>query len=959
MSQINFYSSNFEYEKPNLIERSYVRKKDRNNDKIKEKINEVFLSIYEEKFNDILIGRKDLFLQEILKESKNIILKLFPKDKENIDEYFEILKDDIEKKYYTDYNYLNSEWKKYKNNPKSYNILTRFRKHCIHTDDFAYHSCNNKNSKLIEIKNNEINDDILYVICTQCKKCFFSKEINLYCNYCKLEYYSCTLSKTQNPNILPATWEKYHCGGIVNNTMKCIKCQNILYLDLKENYLICLNKKCNFKAKPESIIWNCAICKKDFKSNAKIYNPLEMDYIKKAINKTLLFQEKAYPTELPCCNKNIKELTFFHKEDCDGELYIGNLSDKEIIVCSKCHAMNFYDKFIWICPSCKKKFRNYKSPWGKFFKKKEYILPNLISPPIKKRYDENENEDNDIGKNFIFTSSSFNNLSLNENSFKKNNSKRNQLNYSMGNFNSLKSETDFSINNNSLKKRNRIYLMDILEQRNKNEDDNIICNSERGILKFSSKFRHLKNASHSEKRMMEIFPQEQENNNNFSTNENSSIGGTSNQPSIKIKKITLNLNETFEKVKGVSNEEEESISSNYHNEKSHKTQHTFSKKSSKNYDECTIEEIEKEELDTIIDLDDDDKYLNISMSRKPSNNYKFIRKSNERLDILMNNNRNKERRKSDDSLGDLSSNSEISINFGNILTNPEKLNFIAKEGEIPEFDIEDYEYLDPIGDGSYGKIYLVKNREDNSKYALKKIICHDLKEVKNIQKELELVYSNAHEHLMKIIAIQYKCLDITTYSIYILMELGLSDWNEEIKRRAKKKNYYTENEIIEILKQITEALLFLENQGIAHRDIKPQNILIFENNVFKVTDFGEAKNISDTSQQATLRGSELYMSPMLYNGLKYNQRDVIHNPYKSDVYSLGLCFLYALTLNLNILNDLREIISMKVVNNMISRALKKNYSKKIIELISKMLELDERKRYSFEDIDKYLNENYN
>ena len=68
MSQINFYSSNFEYEKPNLIERSYVRKKDRNNDKIKEKINEVFLSIYEEKFNDILIGRKDLFLQEILKK---------------------------------------------------------------------------------------------------------------------------------------------------------------------------------------------------------------------------------------------------------------------------------------------------------------------------------------------------------------------------------------------------------------------------------------------------------------------------------------------------------------------------------------------------------------------------------------------------------------------------------------------------------------------------------------------------------------------------------------------------------------------------------------------------------------------------------------------------------------------------------------------------------------------------
>jgi serine/threonine protein kinase len=191
------------------------------------------------------------------------------------------------------------------------------------------------------------------------------------------------------------------------------------------------------------------------------------------------------------------------------------------------------------------------------------------------------------------------------------------------------------------------------------------------------------------------------------------------------------------------------------------------------------------------------------------------------------------------------------------------------------------------------------------------------------------------------------------------MELGLSDWNEEIKRRAKKKNYYTEKEIIDILKQLTDALLYLEIQGIAHRDIKPQNILIFENNVFKLTDFGEAKNLSDTSQQATLRGSELYMSPMLYNGLKYNQRDVMHNPYKSDVYSLGLCFIYALSLNLNILNDLREVINMKVVKSIISRALKKNYSMKIIELISKMLELNERIRYSFEDIDKYVSENYN
>ena len=211
---------------------------------------------------------------------------------------------------------------------------------------------------------------------------------------------------------------------------------------------------------------------------------------------------------------------------------------------------------------------------------------------------------------------------------------------------------------------------------------------------------------------------------------------------------------------------------------------------------------------------------------------------------------------------------------------------------------------------------------------------------------------------MKIISIQYKCLDITTYSIYILMEVALSDWNNEIKRRQKLKLYYSEKEIINILNQLNKALLYLENEGIAHRDIKPQNILIFENNIFKVTDFGEAKTLNDTIQNATLRGSELYMSPALYNGLKYNQKNIVHNVYKSDVYSLGLCLIYALSFNQQILTDLREIISMKVMGNMISKSIKKYYSKKMIDLVTKMLDFDEKKRFSFQDIQNYIDNNY-
>ena len=212
---------------------------------------------------------------------------------------------------------------------------------------------------------------------------------------------------------------------------------------------------------------------------------------------------------------------------------------------------------------------------------------------------------------------------------------------------------------------------------------------------------------------------------------------------------------------------------------------------------------------------------------------------------------------------------------------------------------------------------------------------------------------------MKIFNVQYKCLDFTTYSIYVLLELAISDWNKEIKEREKQKKYYHEKEIINILEQIIEGLIFLEKNGIAHRDIKPQNILVYENNVYKLADFGEAKKMKDITIESTLRGSELYMSPALYNGLKYNKKDVVHNAYKSDVFSLGYCLLYAMTLSINILNDIREITYQNMLDLMISKALKIRYSQKIIKLIKNMLKLNENDRFDFMKIKDYLKENYN
>jgi len=292
------------------------------------------------------------------------------------------------------------------------------------------------------------------------------------------------------------------------------------------------------------------------------------------------------------------------------------------------------------------------------------------------------------------------------------------------------------------------------------------------------------------------------------------------------------------------------------------------------------------------------------------------------------------------------------------ITPPDELYKIIKNSQIPFFEIDDFKFIKIIGEGSYGKIYLIHNLTNKTQFALKKIICHTIEEVSMFQKEFELIYKKVHSNIMKIYNIEYKCLDCTTYSIYVLMELAQYDWNTEIKIRNKKMLYYTENEIVCILKQLIKALFYLNKNNIAHRDIKPQNILKFKNNVYKLADFGEAKKLNDSIQEATLRGSQLFMAPILYNGLKFNKKEVIHNAYKSDIFSLGYCCLYAMCLSVNILNDIREIVNQKVLNLIIEKELNKRYSNKIITLLENMLKIKEDERYDYETIQNYLDKNY-
>ena len=197
-----------------------------------------------------------------------------------------------------------------------------------------------------------------------------------------------------------------------------------------------------------------------------------------------------------------------------------------------------------------------------------------------------------------------------------------------------------------------------------------------------------------------------------------------------------------------------------------------------------------------------------------------------------------------------------------------RMTSILNRCKIPVFNIEDYTFNKKLGEGSFAVIFAVYKNDDKEKkqLALKKIIAKTLTEIDKFTKEFELVHSCIHPNIMEIYGICIRMLDQTTYSLYVLMELSHTDWDKEIKMHVMKKKYYKESELINILRQLTSALLFMQqNLKISHRDIKPQNVLIFGDGKYKIADFGEAKEAKLSKQINTLRGTELYMSPALYS----------------------------------------------------------------------------------------------
>ena len=297
-----------------------------------------------------------------------------------------------------------------------------------------------------------------------------------------------------------------------------------------------------------------------------------------------------------------------------------------------------------------------------------------------------------------------------------------------------------------------------------------------------------------------------------------------------------------------------------------------------------------------------------------------------------------------------------------IFTNPllanniqQRIKHILFRGKLPLFNVDNYTIKKTLGEGTNGIIYQVQNNTTKKLYAMKKLIASSIAELDFCQKEFQICYQNPHESVLTIYGVCVRCFDATTYVLYVLMPLAEKDLEMEISERIRRKKYYKEEELIAMIKKLVEGLYYLQKErNVAHRDIKPENILIFKNHVLKLADFGEAKVNNNNRKKKTIRGTEFYMSPILYEGNMKSKYDIQHNPFKSDVFSLGYCFICASSLDPEVINEIRQQKDMNKIKAILKKYFPKEYSAKYINLLLKMITLDENDRVDFIGLEKIL-----
>ncbi len=211
-----------------------------------------------------------------------------------------------------------------------------------------------------------------------------------------------------------------------------------------------------------------------------------------------------------------------------------------------------------------------------------------------------------------------------------------------------------------------------------------------------------------------------------------------------------------------------------------------------------------------------------------------------------------------------------------------------------------YQIVKAVGEGGMANVYLAYDTILDRNVAVKILrgdLASDEKFVRRFQREALSSSSLSHPNIVEVYDVGE---DNGNY--YIVMEFIEG---KHLKNLVKKRGKLTTSEVIDIMLQITDGLSVAHDSYLIHRDIKPQNIMILENGLVKITDFGIAMAINNTqlTQTNSVMGSVHYLPPEQASGKG--------STLKSDIYSMGILMYELLTGKLPYRGDNAVEIALK------------------------------------------------
>ena len=248
-----------------------------------------------------------------------------------------------------------------------------------------------------------------------------------------------------------------------------------------------------------------------------------------------------------------------------------------------------------------------------------------------------------------------------------------------------------------------------------------------------------------------------------------------------------------------------------------------------------------------------------------------------------------------------------------------------------------YQIMKTIGEGGMANVYLAYDTILDRNVAVKVLrgdLATDEKFVRRFQREALSASSLSHPNIVEVYDVGED-----NGSYYIVMEYIKG---KHLKQLLKQRGKLTLTEVVDIMLQVTDGMSAAHDKYIIHRDIKPQNIMILENGLIKITDFGIAMALNSTqlTQANSVMGSVHYLPPEQASGKGAT--------IQSDVYSMGILMYELLTGELPFKGDNAVEIALKHIKEPFPkiRSILPNLPQSIENIIMKATAKNTKNRYN-------------